>query len=63
MIQNSSINSVLILPDGRIARDRKEAKEMLGVGKYTFTAMFKDGTIKRIPTNKLSTGDEQSNKS
>lgn len=52
-------DTVLLLPDGRIAQDRKEAKELLGIGKYTFKRLFDNRDIKLVNKNLISTSDEQ----
>ena len=59
MIQNSSINSVLLLPDGRIAQNRKEACEILGIkSSCAYRAIFKRGEIELIANPELNR-DEQ----
>ena len=57
---NIKNDTVLLLPDGSIAQNRKEACEMLNTSTYQFKKLFKAGSIKRI-NNPLtsSKGDEK----
>ena len=41
-------NTVLLLPDGRIAQNKKEVCQMLGIGDSRYKAKMRSGEIKRI---------------
>lgn len=45
-------NTVLLLPDGRIAQNRKDAKELMCIGSTSYKVLVRKGIIKRIENTK-----------